>query len=328
MTTESARKDFTPVTPSAYLDPTVRHDMLFLFDVTDGNPNGDPDAGNQPRVDIISGHGLVTDVCLKRKIRDTLGLAAPGNPRYEIFIQAGHALNTRLKESLTATGVDTAAVRPAKDKKSGKDKVKLTADEAATARAWLCDRYADIRLFGAVLSTGETNALGNIRGPLQFGMARSLDPIVATEHTITRVTQTREEDIEKGESTEIGSKWTVPYGLYRVEITYSASRGIQTGVDTKDFELLYRVMEMMFDHDSSATRGRMNARVLHVFSHENAFGNAPAHKLFDRVRVEPAAGPAVRESGDWSPRHYTDYTMVPIDTATLPDGVTYTRVFG
>jgi len=316
------------MTVTAHLDPTVRHDMVFLFDVTDGNPNGDPDAGNQPRVDIDSGHGLVTDVCLKRKIRDALTLAAPGNPRYGIFVQAGHALNTRLKESLTANGIDPTPAKAAKDKKSGKDKVKLTPEQVGTARAWLCDRYADIRLFGAVLSTGDTNALGSIRGPLQFGMARSLDPIVATEHTITRVTQTRQEDIDQGESTEMGSKWTVPYGLYRVEVTYSAARGIQTGVDTKDFELLYRVMEMMFDHDSSATRGRMNARALHVFSHDNAFGNAPAHQLFDQVRMEPAADLAVRDSGDWSPRHYCDYTAVAVDTAAVPTEVTYTRVFG
>ncbi|MCP2321231.1 CRISPR-associated protein Csd2 [Nocardia amikacinitolerans] len=303
----------------AHLDPTVRHDMVFFFDVTDGNPNGDPDAGNQPRTDLYTGHGLVTDVAIKRKFRDGLALAAAGHPRYGIFVEAGHALNTRLVESLSATGVE----RDKDTKKSGKAKAKLTLEQAQAARAWLCDRYADIRLFGAVLSTGETNALGAIRGPLQFGMARSIDPITPTEHAITRVTQTRQEDIDNGESTEMGSKWTVPYALYRVEISYSAARGIQTGVDTKDFELLYQVMEMMFDHDASAARGRMTARGLHVFSHDNAFGNAPAHKLLERVQAAPAHQ---RDDEDRSPRRFSDYT-VSVDADDLPAGITYHQVF-
>ncbi|MBV7706460.1 type I-C CRISPR-associated protein Cas7/Csd2 [Nocardia nova] len=303
----------------------MRHDMVFLFDVTDGNPNGDPDAGNQPRVDQYSGNGLVTDVALKRKIRDTLALTAAGHPRYGIFVEAGHALNTRLKESLTANGIEVA-LRNAKDKTAAKDKGKITAEQAAIARAWLCDRYADIRLFGAVLSTGDTNALGAIRGPLQFGMARSISPIEPTEHAITRVTQTRQEDIDAGESTEMGSKWTVPYGLYRVEISYSANRGGQTGVDTKDFELLYQVLEMMFDHDTSASRGRMSARGLHVFSHDNVLGNAPAHKLLDRVQVSENNGAVGVAGEDWIPRKFTDYTVA-VDTAALPAGVTYTEVF-
>ncbi|WP_216895676.1 type I-C CRISPR-associated protein Cas7/Csd2 [Nocardia alni] len=315
-------------TVTAHLNPAVRHDMVYLFDVTDGNPNGDPDAGNQPRTDIFTGHGLVTDVCLKRKIRDSLALIAADNPRYGIFVQAGHALNTRLKESLTATGIDTTPAKPPKDtKKNGRQQTKLTAEQAQTARAWLCDRYADIRLFGGVLSTGDTNALGSIRGPLQLGMARSIDPILPTEHAITRVTQTRSEDIEAGESTEMGSKWTVPYGLYKVEITYSAARGQQTGVDEKDFELLYQVLEMMFDHDASATRGRMTARGLHVFSHDNAFGNAPNKKLFDLIHVEPATVPDTRPAEDWAPRRFTDYTVATVDTDRLPTGVTYTPVF-
>ncbi|MET7769287.1 type I-C CRISPR-associated protein Cas7/Csd2 [Nocardia sp. NPDC005366] len=310
-------------TTLTHLDPTVRHDMVLLFDVTDGNPNGDPDAGNAPRTDIDSGHGLVTDVAIKRKIRDCLALAAAGHPRYGIFIEAGYALNTRLVESLSATGVE----RPTDSKKGAKTKAKLTPEQAETARAWLCDRYADIRLFGAVLSTGETNALGSIRGPLQVGMARSLSPVMPVEHAITRVTQTRQADIDDGESTEMGSKWTIPYALYRAEITYSAARGTQTGVDTKDFELLYQVLEMMFDHDSSATRGRMTARALHVFSHDNAFGNAPAQKLLERINPTPAAEAGVLDSGDWVPRRYTDYTTPDIDTATLPTGITYTNVF-
>ncbi|MEV0027942.1 type I-C CRISPR-associated protein Cas7/Csd2 [Nocardia sp. NPDC050793] len=297
------------MTTAAHLNSAVRHDMVFLFDVTDGNPNGDPDAGNQPRMDIESGHGLVTDVALKRKIRDTLALAAAGNPRYGIFVEAGHALNTRLAESYTANGL--------------KLKGKLTKEEAQTARTWLCERYADIRLFGAVLSTGDTNALGSIRGPLQFGLARSIDPILPATHAITRVTQTRKDDIDRGESTEMGSKWTVPYGLYRVEVSYSAARGIQTGVDTKDFELLYQVMEMMFDHDASAARGRMTARGLYVFSHDNTFGNAPAQKLVQRVHVASAHD---RSEVEGSPRRFSDYT-VSVDVDDLPAGITYHQVF-
>ncbi|WP_446225074.1 type I-C CRISPR-associated protein Cas7/Csd2 [Nocardia sp. IBHARD005] len=308
-------------TDEKHLDPSVRHDMVFYFDVTDGNPNGDPDAGNAPRTDIDSGHGLVTDVAIKRKIRDTLALAAAGHPRYGIFVEAGHALNTRLVESLDATGVD----RSKDTKKPGKSKAKMTPEQIQAARAWLCDRYADIRLFGAVLSTGETNALGSIRGPLQFGMARSVSPVVPVEHTITRVTQTRQQDIDEGQSTEMGSKWTIPYALYRAEVTYSAARGAQTGVDTKDFELLYQVLEMMFDHDSSAARGRMTACGLHVFSHDNVFGNAPAGKLFSRITAQPALEHS--DDADWSPRRLADYIIASGDLSTLPDGVTYTHVF-
>ncbi|GGK49207.1 type I-C CRISPR-associated protein Cas7/Csd2 [Nocardia camponoti] len=293
---------------AAHLDPSVRHDMLLLFDVTDGNPNGNPDAGNQPRVDIESGHGLVTDVCIKRKIRDTFALAAEGDPRYGIFVEAGHALNTRLDESYQATGLPL------------KSKTKITREQADTARAWLCDRYADIRLFGAVLSTGNTNALGQIRGPIQVGMARSIDPVTPTEHAITRVTQTRAADIDKGESTEMGSKWTVPYGLYAAEISYSANRGVQTGTDSRDFELLYRVLEMMFDHDRSAARGAMVTRKLVVFSHDNKFGNAPARKLYDRITItRPGA------DIDSVPRHFSDY-KIEIDVEDLPAGVTVTEV--
>jgi CRISPR-associated protein Csd2 len=287
-----------------HLDPTVRHDMVFLFDVTDGNPNGDPDAGNRPRTDDESGQGLVTDVALKRKIRDTLALAAGDDPRYGVFVQAGYALNPRLEESYEATGLKLGT--------------KITPEQAAAARAWLCDRYADIRLFGAVLSVGKTGALGQIRGPLQVGMARSIDPVFPMDHTITRVTQTKQEDIDKGESTEMGGKWTVAYGLYRAELYYSATRGRQTGVDAKDLELLYRSLEMMFDHDRSATRGTLTPRGLYVFSHADAFGSAPAHRLTERVRttlVDPEA----------APRGFGDY-LVSVDDSNLPQGVTLTKL--
>ncbi|GAA3852242.1 type I-C CRISPR-associated protein Cas7/Csd2 [Saccharothrix violaceirubra] len=291
-------------TSQPHLDPTVRHDMVFLFDVTDGNPNGDPDAGNRPRVDDESAQGLVTDVALKRKIRDTLALAAGDDPRYGVFVQAGYALNPRLEESYEKTGLKLGT--------------KTSQEEAERARAWLCDRYVDIRLFGAVLSVGKTGALGQVRGPLQVGMARSIDPVLPTDHAITRVTQTKQEDIDKGETTEMGSKWTVPYGLYKVELYYSATKAKKTGVDARDFELLYRSLDMMFDHDRSATRGSLSPRGLYVFSHSDAFGAAPAHRLTGRIGVK-------LYDGSRPPRKFDDY-VVTVDDRDLPSGVTLTTV--
>ncbi|SFO06659.1 type I-C CRISPR-associated protein Cas7/Csd2 [Amycolatopsis rubida] len=293
------------MTVDPHLDPAVRHDMVFLFDIADGNPNGDPDFANRPRMDVETGHGLVTDVAIKRKIRNTLPLAADGDPRYGIFVEAGHALNTRLAESLTAARVT--------------DKKKPTPEQKQAARSWLTDTYADIRLFGAVLSTGDTKSLGQIYGPLQVANARSYHPIMPQQHAITRVTQTRQEDIDRGESTEMGGKWTVPYGLYKAEIYYSAARGAQTGVDSRDLELLYRTLEMMFDHDRSAARGTMTARGLYVFSHDNAFGNAPAHKLTERVQVSLAG------HVEGSPRSFGDYTVNAAD-GDLPRGVTLAKL--
>ena len=292
------------------LDPNVKHDLLFLFDVTDGNPNGDPDAGNRPRTDDETSQGLVTDVSLKRKVRDCIGLAAEAIgldlARYQIFVEAGHALNTRLQESYTATGLAP--------------KVKQVSPEEATgARRWLCDRYVDIRLFGGVLSTGETRALGQIRGPVQFGMARSIDPVSPVDHTITRVTQTTEADIKKGQTTEIGSKWTVPYALYRCAIHYSAPRAEQTGVTEDDLAVFTTTLVNMFDHDRSATRGVMSARGVYVFSHPNAFGAAPAQTLLDLVKVE--------RLGDAPPRGFGDYKVEPDDSA-IPSGISLTRVLG
>ncbi|GAA3561676.1 type I-C CRISPR-associated protein Cas7/Csd2 [Amycolatopsis ultiminotia] len=290
----------------AHLDATVRHDMVFLFEITDGNPNGDPDFGNRPRMDEETGHGLVTDVAIKRKIRNTLPLTASGDSRYGIFVQAGHALNTRLAESLTASNITDKKKNP-------------TAEQRQAARSWLTDKYADIRLFGAVLSTGDAKSLGQIYGPLQVSNARSYHPIMPQHHTVTRVTQTRQEDIDKGETTEMGGKWTVPYGLYKAELYYSATRGGQTGVDSRDLELFYRTLEMMFDHDRSAARGTMTARGLYVFNHDNAFGNAPAHKLTERVSVnlaEHVSGP---------PRSFSDY-VVNVADDDLPRGVTLSKL--
>lgn len=293
------------MTVEPYLDPAVRHDMVLLFDVADGNPNGDPDLSNRPRVDDETGHGLVTDVAIKRKIRNVLPLAADSADGYSIFVESGHALNTRLAETMKANNLDTT-------------KKKLSAEQTATARAWLTERYVDIRLFGAVLNTGETKMLGQVYGPMQLTNARSHSPVEPQYHTITRVTQTRQEDVDKGETTEMGGKWTLPYGLYRAEIYYSASRGIQTGVTSQDLDLFYRSLEMMFDHDRSAARGTMTTRGLYVFSHTSAFGNAPAHRLTERVHVERATDP------ETPPRKFADYTVSFNDDA-LPTGVTATK---
>ncbi|WP_028193426.1 type I-C CRISPR-associated protein Cas7/Csd2 [Salinispora pacifica] len=287
-------------------DPTVRHDAVIFFDVTDGNPNGDPDGGNRPRVDEATGHGLVTDVALKRKIRDTIGLTADAldyqADRYHVFVEAGHALNTRTAESYKATGIELKSR-------------KISPEQAEAARRWMTDRYIDVRLFGAVLSTGETKALGQIRGPLQFGMARSIHPVLPVSHAITRVTQTRQEDIDKGEKTEMGSKWTVPYGLYRAQFHYSAALAKKTGVTTEDLTALYKTLQFMFDHDRTATRGIMTMRGLYVFSHSNAYGNAPAQPLLDRVQVALA-------SGVGTPRTFTDYKITS-DIGELPAGVIF-----
>ncbi|NJP34808.1 type I-C CRISPR-associated protein Cas7/Csd2 [Micromonospora thermarum] len=280
---------------AAHLDPTRRHDAVLLFDVSDGNPNGDPDAGNQPRTDDESGQGLVTDVAIKRKIRDTVSLLRGDDPRYGIFVEAGFALNTRIEAALQAN--------PGK------------ADEA---QRWMCEHYFDIRMFGGVLSTGKGGGAGQVRGPLQLTFARSIDPILPTDHTITRVTQTRQEDIDKGERTEIGSKWTVPYGLYRAHLFYSAPRATKTGVTSDDLAALWQAITVMFDHDRAATRGEMKLCGLYVFSHPDAFGAAPSAALTQRITLD-------RVNRDKAPRAHTDYTR-DIDESRLPDGVELTKL--
>ncbi|WP_327007067.1 type I-C CRISPR-associated protein Cas7/Csd2 [Dactylosporangium sp. NBC_01737] len=280
---------------AAHLDPTRRHDAVLLFDVADGNPNGDPDAGNQPRTDDETGQGLVTDVAIKRKIRDTVSLLRGDDPRYGIFVEAGHALNTRIQAALTAN--------PGK---------------ADDAQQWLCQHYFDIRMFGAVLSTGKGGGAGQVRGPLQLTFARSIDPILPTDHTITRVTQTRQEDVDKGERTEIGSKWTVPYGLYRAHAFFSAPRAGKTGVTSEDLAALWQAISMMFDHDRAATRGEMKLCGLYVFSHPDALGVAASASLTQRLTL-------ARTNPDKPPRAHTDYTRTWAG-APLPDGVELTKL--
>jgi CRISPR-associated protein Csd2 len=281
---------------AAHLDPTRRHDVVLLFDVTDGNPNGDPDGANQPRTDEETGQGLVTDVAIKRKIRDTVSLLRGDDPRFGIFVEAGHALNTRIRQALEAN--------PGK---------------VDQAQQWLCEHYFDIRMFGAVLSTGTTRGgAGQVRGPLQFTFARSLHPVVPTDHAITRVTQTRPEDIDKGETTEMGSKWTVPYGLYRAHAFFSAARAASTGITADDLAALWQAITMMFDHDRSAARGEMKLCGLFVFSHPDALGVDSAANLTRRITVS-------LDNPDKTPRQYTDYTLT-VDSSALAGGIELTTV--
>jgi CRISPR-associated protein Csd2 len=286
---------------NAHLNPAVRHDIVLLFDVTDGNPNGDPDAGNQPRTDDETGQGLVTDVALKRKIRDVVPLIQPDPSRYSIFVEAGRALNPRIQE--------------AKDAAPGS-----TEDQ----QKWLCERYFDIRMFGAVLSTGKkdegskTGGAGHIRGPLQITFARSIDPVLPTDHAITRVTPTKQEDLDAGKRTEMGSKWTLPYSLYRAHAYYSGSRGTKTGVTGEDLETLWTAIAMMLDHDRSAARGEMKLCGLYVYTHSDAFGKAPSASLTSRIQLE-------RADAEKPPRRHTDYTRLITPDENLPAGVTCWR---
>jgi len=288
-----------------YCNPETRHEFVLLFDVRDGNPNGDPDSGNLPRVDPETMHGLVTDVCLKRKVRDYVQ-AAKDLP---IFIQSEVALNT-LK-----TGSAEKLDPPLEDdeRKSKRPIPRL--------RSQMCADYYDIRMFGAVLATGEKgdrlNA-GQVRGPVQMTFARSEDPITPLDLTITRQARTTEERMETG-ATEMGRKPIVPYGLYRAHGFYNpllASSDGGTGVTAEDLEAFWEAMEHLFDLDRSAARGEMIVRGLYVFSHEKPLGNAPAHKLFEQVTAKLV-------DDTKPPRSFTDYTVT-VDDSDLPAGVTLT----
>ncbi|MFC4912982.1 type I-C CRISPR-associated protein Cas7/Csd2 [Actinomadura gamaensis] len=286
-------------TADAYLDPTRKHDFVMLFDVKDGNPNGDPDAGGTPRVDPETGEGLVTDVALKRKIRNVVSLVKEGVPGYDIYVEAGVSLNSQHERAYTELDLDPK-------------------DNASVGRAqqWMCQTFFDVRTFGAVMSTG-TKKAGRVQGPVQLTFARSVAPVFTQEHGITRVTQTRTADIEGGQTTEMGSKHTVPYGLYRAHGHFSAPLAAKTGVTSDDLATLWRAITLMFEHDRASTRGEMALRRLYVFTHGDAFGTVPAHSLFDLVTVVPNThGPA---------RNHQDFT-IKIEEDGVPDGVTLTRI--
>lgn len=288
-----------------------RYDFVILYDVENGNPNGDPDAGNMPRIDPESGFGLVTDVCLKRKIRNYVETVKEGIPGYRIYVKDGIPLNRSDKEACEYIGVEADKIKDAKKKDDNLDE-KL--------RDFMCRNFYDIRTFGAVMTTFVKGALncGQVRGPVQLGFSRSIDPILPQEVTITRVAITKESDAEN-KDTEMGRKYIVPYALYRCEGYISANLARKTtSFSEDDLALLWEAIINMFENDRSATRGKMAVCELIVFKHDSELGNAPAHKLFEQVKVEKKAGVA-------SPRAYADY-VVKVEDDKLPQGVTCTRM--
>ncbi len=286
-----------------------RYDFVIFFDVQNGNPNGDPDAGNMPRTDPETGCGLVTDVCLKRKIRNYVRTVREDDPRYGIYICENEPLNRSDRKALAASGYPDLKDADLKTlKKSDKD-----IDEKLLR--YMCDHYFDIRTFGAVMTTFVKASLncGQVRGPVQLGFARSVDPIMPQEVTITRVAITTEDDAAK-KGTEMGRKYIVPYGLYRAEGFVSANLARKTtGFSEEDLQLLWQAILNMFELDRSAARGVMAVRKLIIFRHDSEFGNAPAWKLFDLVQ-------ATRKAGVAAPRSYADYELN-IDLDKLPEHV-------
>ena len=272
-----------------------RIDFVYIFDVQDGNPNGDPDAGNLPRVDAETGMGLVTDVCLKRKVRNYVQIAKGQAEGYDIFIKEKAVLNTLI------------------DKAHDDFEVKAAKDKTEAARKFMCNNYYDIRTFGAVMSTGK-NA-GQVRGAIQLTFARSVDVIATAEHSITRMAVATEKEAEKqgGDNRTMGRKATVPYGLYVCHGFVSANLAQQTGFSEEDLQLFWEALKNMFDVDRSAARGLMSAQKLIVFKHESALGNAPANKLFDLVKIEKTC--------DGTPRSFGDYSVT-IDKSGLPANIT------
>lgn len=286
-----------------------RHEFVYLFDISNGNPNGDPDAGNLPRLDPETNQGLVTDVCLKRKIRNFVSLEKEGAPGHAIYMQEKAILNQQHQKAWEALGIPPDA----------KDQYKKLPKDEARAReitAWMCANFFDVRTFGAVMTTG-VNA-GQVRGPVQMAFASSIDPVVPLEISITRmaVTTEKEAEAQSGDNRTMGRKHIIPYGLYRAHGFVSAKLAERTGFSGDDLELLWRALVNMFEHDRSAARGEMAARKLIVFKHDSAMGNAPAHVLFDAVKVQRAGG-----SDAAAPRSYSDYEVA-VDHSAIPAGVT------
>lgn len=291
---------------------TRRYEFVLLFDVTNGNPNGDPDAGNAPRVDPETGHGLVSDVCLKRKIRNFISLikadAATGEPEpgYDIYVKERAILNQQHQRAYTALGLDPET-RPASGEESPEQR----------ARRWMCQTFFDVRMFGAVMSTG-VNA-GQVRGPVQLVFARSVDPIPTLEQSITRMAVTTEREAEEQEKRQAGQRRTmgrkeiIPYALYRAHGFVSPHLAAQTGFSEHDLELLWQSLQQMFEVDRSAARGEMATRGLYIFEHDSALGSAPSHRLFERVKV-------IRRDAAAPPREFSHYE-VQVDESGMPAGV-------
>jgi CRISPR-associated protein Csd2 len=293
--------------PTAHTDPTRRHDFLFLIEVQDGNPNGDPDAGNLPRVDPETMQGLMTDVAIKRRMRDYVTIAREGTDGYAIYIAEGAALNQRHREAYEALGLN---------------KSKAPNDDA---RAEMCRRYWDVRMFGALMSTGDHNC-GQVRGPVQLTAARSIDPIFPNEITITRVTVTDEKELKdfrdsagtKGKEREMGRKSLVPYGLYLGRGFFTPAFAQDTSATTDDLQLLWDALINCWDLTHSASRGAMACRALHIFSHSSSLGDAPAHRLFDAIDIHHVPGIT-------APRDFTDYN-IKLDDKAIPAKITHTTL--
>ncbi|MFR4651267.1 MAG: type I-C CRISPR-associated protein Cas7/Csd2 [Phascolarctobacterium sp.] len=288
-----------------------RYEFSVLFDVENGNPNGDPDAGNMPRIDTETGYGIVTDVCLKRKIRNCIETMCEDKTGYKIYIKEGVPLNSSDKTAFQAFNVDEKDIKNLK---------KNNPDIDNKICKFMCDNFFDIRTFGAVMTTFVKAALncGQVRGPVQLGFARSIDPIVTQEVTITRVAITTEKDADT-KSTEMGRKYIVPYALYRVDGYISANLARKvTGFNEDDLALLWQAIINMFEYDHSAARGNMAVRKLIVFKHDSELGNAPAYKLFDTIHV-------AKKAEVIAPRSYTDYDVV-VDYDKVPEGVTCTEM--
>ncbi|MEU5970506.1 type I-C CRISPR-associated protein Cas7/Csd2 [Streptomyces globisporus] len=300
---------------SPHLDPTRKHDFVFILDVRDGNPNGDPDAGGAPRIDPVTGQGLITDVAIKRKIRNTVALTNAGTPGYDIYVEAGVALNAQHERAYNEG----------------------SATNESDARTWMCQTFYDVRMFGAVMTTGKETkkgegrkTAGRVQGPMQLTFSRSIDPITPFEIGITRVTPTRVEDVEalknpteknRGKETEMGNKHIVPYGLYRGEGHFSAPLAAKTGATIEDLATFWRAFTIMLDHDRASARGEMSLRGLYIFTHDDQYGRAPARQLLDLVRTKPIGGATARTFAD-----YAD--GIEIDDAAIPDGITLTRLIG
>lgn len=287
-----------------------RYDFVLLFDVKDGNPNGDPDAGNLPRVDAETGRGLVTDVSLKRKVRNFVGLVKGEQPPFDIYIKEKAILTQQQEKAYLALGLDP----------KGKDGKRKGGDDVETAKKWMCQNFYDIRTFGAVMGLKEANC-GQVRGPVQLTFARSVDPVVAQEHSITRMAVATEAEAEKqsGDNRTMGRKFTIPYGLYTAHGFVSSFLAKQTGFDENDLELLWQALAQMFEHDRSAARGEMTTRGLYVFKHDSELGNAPAHNLFDLIQV--------KKNSEEPARDFADYT-VSVKEADIPAGVSLQRKVG
>jgi CRISPR-associated protein Csd2 len=293
-----------------HLNPNYRHDFIFLFDVSNGNPNGDPDAGNLPRTDPETMKGLVTDGCIKRKIRNFVDISKEGKTPYRIYIQdKGIALNDLHEEAYQASSI----------KATGTKQLKEDVDQT---RAWMCENFYDIRMFGAVMSTGVN--CGQVKGPLQITISESIDPVSINDMTITRVAITKSQDAKiqvgdddvgrGGKNTEMGHKPMIAYGLYRGFGFFSPHSATATGATEEDLVIFWEALQRMWEIDRSASRGMMALQRIFIFSHENPLGNAASHKLFDRIGVSSKTD---------TPRKFADYEIM-VSEKSLPEGVTLT----